>query len=324
MLKFRDRNLRELGEAVVGDNEWFPYRSSSFITEFFQDCGLPFAHDGSTRKYWAADRLKELLQDPQPRANALPERFVTVLRELMAKDDAVEDDPERTHALATLNQPLRREGFEAFYGEDGTLHIRHIGTSTVSSVTSPHQPFSPDDQRRRNKLADYLESCSEDQLIEDVLLPLFRNLGYQRVTPAGHKDKALEYGKDIWMRYVLPTQHVLYFGLQAKKGKLDAAGKSKQGNSNISEVYNQLLMMIGHEVFDPEFSRKVLVDHAIIVAGGEITKQAKNWIGERLDKTKRSQVQFMDRDDILNLFAVSTLPLPKSATHHPAEDDLPF
>ena len=34
--------------------------------------------------------------------------------------------------------------------------------------------------------------------------------------------------------------------------------------------------MIGHEFFDPEVSRKVLVDHVFIVAGGEITKAARN------------------------------------------------
>jgi hypothetical protein len=69
-------------------------------------------------------------------------------------------------------------------------------------------------------LAIYLDTASEDELIEEVLLPLFRQLGFHRITAAGHKDKALEYGKDIWMRYTLPTQHVLYFGIQAKKTSL--------------------------------------------------------------------------------------------------------
>ncbi|WP_327318856.1 hypothetical protein [Streptomyces sp. NBC_01235] len=59
-----------------------------------------------------------------------------------------------------------------------------------------------------------------------MLLPLFRQVGFQRITAAGHRDKALEYGKDIWMRYTLPTQHFLYFGIQVKRGKLDAMGKS--------------------------------------------------------------------------------------------------
>ncbi len=138
-------------------------------------------------------------------------------------------------------------------------------------------------------------------------------------------DKSLEYGKDVWMRFTLPTQHVLYFGIQAKKGKLDAAGAGKPGNVNVAEIHNQTMMMLGHEIFDPEIGKRVLVDHAFIVAGGEITKAARNWLGNKLDATKRSQVMFMDRDDILNLFVVTNLPLPTGAL--PAaepDDDLPF
>lgn len=71
--------------------------------------------------------------------------------------------------------------------------------------------------------------------------------------------------------------------------------------------------MLAHEIFDPEINRRVLVDHAFIVAGGEITKPARNWIGNALDAPKRSQIMFMDRDDILNLYVVTNLPLPADA-----------
>ena len=164
-------------------------------------------------------------------------------------------------------------------------------------------------------------------MIEEVLLPLFRQLGFHRITAAGHKDKALEYGKDVWMKYTLPTMHVLYIAIHAMKLNLYSSGVS---TTNVAEIHNQVTMMLGHEIFDPELSRRVLVDHAFIVAGGEITKQARNWIGNKLDASKRSQVMFMDRDDILNLFVVNNLPLPKGALP-PAlsawddlDDDVPF
>ena len=147
------------------------------------------------------------------------------------------------------------------------------------------------------------------------------------MTVAGHKDKSLEYGKDVWMKFTLPTQHVLYFGIQAKKGKLDAAGVSASANANVAEIHNQVSMMLGHEIFDPEIGKRVLVDHAFIIAGGEITKAARNWLGNKLDATKRSQVMFMDRDDILNLFIVTNLPLPSGAVPKGGpsnDDDLPF
>ena len=326
-MRFKSRNLRAIAEMVIGDVESFPYRSSSQITQFFEECDLDFVHDGSTRWAWTAGKLAELLQEPQPTTHALPERFVHVLRMLMHKSDAEPEDPDRSQSLEALNKPLSREGYEAFYGEDDFLYIRHIGTRTISTATNPHRPFTPKEVERRDLLIKYLDTCSEDELIGEVLLPLFRQLGYHRITAAGHKDKALEYGKDIWMRYILPTQHVLYFGVQAKQGKLDAAGTSRNENSNIAEIHNQVLMMLGHEIFDPETNRRVLVDHAFIVAGGEITKQAKNWLGEKLDASKRSQILFMDREDILNLYIVSSLPLPDGAISKPPsifDNDIPF
>lgn len=326
-MKFKKRNLRAIAEMVIGDADYFPYRSSSYITEFFEECDLDFKHDGSTRWWWASERLSELLGEPQPGPNLLPERFVHVLRVLMHKSDADENDPSRNLALEALNKPLSREGYEAFYGEDNLLYIKHVGTQVISTVANPHRPFTPKELERRDKLIEFLNNCSEDELIEEVLLPLFRQLGFHRISATGHKDKALEYGKDVWMRYILPTQHVLYFGIQVKKGKLDAAGASRGSNANVAEIHNQLLMMLGHEIFDPETSKRVLVDHAFIVAGGEITKQAKNWLGGKLDATKRSQILFMDRDDILNLYVTSNLPLPSGATSEPPQDfdnDIPF
>jgi hypothetical protein len=307
-VKFKRRNLRELADAVIGDAEHFPYRSSMYITEFFEECGLPFEHDGSTRWRWTSERLEELLSEPH-RQNVLPERFVNVFRVLLQKSDAQADDPDRSLALDAINRAFKREGYEAFFGEDDLLYIRHIGSKTVSSASNPHRPLTAQEIERGKQLSVYLDRCSEDELIEDVLLPLFRQLGYHSVTPAGHQDKALEYGKDVWMRYILPTQHVLYFGIQAKKGKLDSAGATKGSNANVAEIHSQALMMLGHEIFDPEVNRRVLVDHAFIVAGGKITKQARNWLGQKLDATRRSQLLFMDRDDILNLYVVSNLPL---------------
>jgi hypothetical protein len=46
------------------------------------------------------------------------------------------------------------------------------------------------------------------------------------------------------------------------------------------------------------------------VAGGEITKAARAWIGNKLDASQRRSIMFMDRDDILNLYVVTNLPVP--------------
>ncbi|NUT48859.1 MAG: hypothetical protein HOV94_16365 [Saccharothrix sp.] len=324
-MKFKRRNLEALADLVVGnvgrddaengdEARYFPYRSSMYITEFFGELDTEYEHDGSTRHRWVADVLEKMLAEPHDGPTRPPEIFCRLIDQLMSPADRHNEGPDRPRALAQLNEVLSREGFEAFYGEDKHCYLRHVGTQTVTMLAAnPHRPFSKAEQERRQHLAAYLDNCSEDELIEEVLLPLFRQLGYYRITAAGHKDKALEYGKDVWMRYTLPTQHILYFGIQAKKGKLDASGVTRTGNANMAEIYNQALMMLAHEIFDPETNRRVLVDHAFIVAGGEITKAARNWLGNALDATKRSQIMFMDRDDILNLYVVASLPLPAGA-----------
>lgn len=314
-MQFKPRNLRPIAEMVVGnlDHKWFQFRSSHYITRFFEECELEYAHDGTSRVPWMENVLTELLNDPQPSANQLPERFATVLRTLMDKREAREGDPDRALALDALNVPLKREGFEGYYGEDGVFYVRHVETKTVSAPVNLYRPLTPAEAEKRGLLIAYLDRCSEDELIGEVLLPMFRHLGYQRITSVGHKDKALEYGKDVWMRYKLPTEHIIYFGIQAKKGKLDSAGATKGTNANIAEIYQQVLMMLGHEVFDSDTNKKALVDHAFIVAGGEITKAARNWLGGVLDKSQRSQIMFMDRDHILNLYTAHRLELPKAA-----------
>jgi len=328
-MKWKNRNLRALADIVCGNDDHFEYRSSSYITEFFDDCDLEYVHDGSTRWAWVAQHLDEVLAMPHSRPSIPPDAFVRIIRRVLDKGEAQEGDEDRSKALAALNIVLVREGWEAFYDDHGIGQIRHVATNTVAEIANPHRPLTPQELQRKDQLTAYLDKCSEDELIEEVLLPLFRQLGFHRVTAAGHRDKALEYGKDVWMKFTLPTLHVLYFGIQAKKGKLDSAGMSKVGSRNIGEILNQVTMMLGHEIFDPEVNRRVLVDHAFIVAGGEITKQAKNWLGERLDATKRSQVMFMDRNDILNLFIVTNLPLPKDAVPSPPtmsglDDEIPF
>jgi len=229
--------------------------------------------------------------------------------------------------------------WEALLLERFSLPIRHLENEGIAKVAlipkanliispelNPHRPLSSTELKKHEQLIKYLEHTSEDELIDEVLMPLFRQLGFHRITVAGHKDKALEYGKDIRMKFTLPTTHVLYFGIQVKKGKLDSSGVSKASNVNIAEIHNQVAMMLGHEIFDPEIAKRVLVDHAFIVAGGEITKAARNWLGGKLDASKRSQIMFMDKEDILNLFIVNNIPLPKGAItdEKPSTDDLPF
>jgi hypothetical protein len=221
-LKFKRRTVEQIADMICGnfeaDTSVFPYRSSSYLTEFFADADTEFVHDGSTRRWWVAGTLETVLAEPSSDPRSPPDSFLRVIAKLMDQGDALNEGADRPKALQTLNAALVRENLEAFYGDDRICYLRHTGKSqALAPQVNPHRPLSAEELQRRERLEAFLETCSEDELIEELLVPLFRQLGFHRISVSGHKDKALGYGKDLWMRYVLPTQHVLYFGLQARR-----------------------------------------------------------------------------------------------------------
>lgn len=331
-MTFRRRTITELADMICGNfddsTSFFPYRSSSYLTEFFRDCNLEFVHDGSTRKWWAADVLEKILSTSASHPKLPSDRFIAVVQCLMDRADATNEDTNRAGALEHLNTSLAREGFCAYYDDNGVCRIKNIRTHTTSTATQFFQrAWTNEELETRRLLEKFLASSSEDEITGQILLPLFRQLGFQRITEAGHADKALEYGNDVWMKYRLPTKHELYFGVQVKKGKIHSSGRAME--TNIAGLLSQIQMMLGHLIFDPEVNKKRLIDHAIIVSGGEITKQARNWLGGRLDASQRSQILFMERDDILDLWLINGISLPKSLedtndAQFSLEDDVPF
>lgn len=333
---FSNRNLNALASMVAGGSAnapeaHFQYRSAWKLTEFFQDCGHDAPFDNSSRVPWTAEQLRILLSDSGP-ANGLPTRFLTVVRELMLKDDTMEaGNRERPEALAKLNRHLKPEGFEAFYGEDENCYVRNGKTAVVLDIHQGRRPMTEKEREREKLLIAYLDSCSEDDLIENVLTPLFKQLNFQRISVPGHPNM-LEFGKDMWMRFRLPTGHSIFFAVQVKKGTVDAKGKTRGENVNAAELLTQAQMALKHPVHDPETNKQVLVDHVYLIAGGAITHPARMFIVGELDRESRRHIIFMDRAEIVDLFATSTIALPEQAMPKPKpkafpddwDDNVPF
>lgn len=257
--------------------------------------------------------MSTILSEPESNPSLLPDKFVLVIRELMDIHDAKDSDPERKNALREFNSSLAQDGFQAYYDDERICQILSNKTRINSSaILSPQRAWTKEKQEISKSIEEFMESSSEDVITKEILLPLFHHLGFRRITHANHKDKSLEYGKDIWMKYILPTSHNLYFGVQVKKGKIRSSAKLNE--SNIAELLSQIKMMLDHVIFDPEINKRRLVDHAIIVASGEITKQARNWLGGKLDASQRSQILFMEQKDILDLFIKHKIPISSVIT----------
>jgi hypothetical protein len=188
-MKFRHKTLTEIAELICGNDaagEHFVYRSSSKLSDFFKDCETSHVHDGSTRAWWVTQALEAIMQEPAIGPDTPPDAFQRVVRILMDSGDAVNEGPERPGALAMLNASLAREGFEAFYAPDKQCYLKNLKTNAVATGSpNPHRPLSTAELERRDALNKYLDQVSEDELIEDVLVPLFRHLGFHRVTQTG-------------------------------------------------------------------------------------------------------------------------------------------
>jgi hypothetical protein len=318
-MRLREYTLEKLAEMVIGNHQAFPYRSSHFITAFFKKCELPYAHDGSTRHSWAKNVLGELNLAPSRSPDLPADTLVRVISELFDLDDFDRAEKSREDALSDLNKLLAREGLAAYFDDQGRCFLRNTGTGNVSaSGPNTPRPLSPNELAQRAKVAAFLDSASEDEFTERLLVPLFQRLGFHRVTPAGHKEKTLEFGKDLWMKFQLPTGHWLYFCAQIKRDKIDASGTSA---GNAANVLTQVRMAIDHPIFDPEANRKVLLDHIFVIASGEITRAARTWIVEHLDAGQRRHIIFMDRDEFLDQSARILLDLQIT---EPLDDETSF
>ncbi len=129
-----DRTTKEyIAEMICGDDrEKHPvYRSSSYLTRFFQDIGINQVHDGSTRKWWTLAILDTLSPDDLQKV---------ILR--LASPKLYGGDRAQIHmALSTLNQILSMEG----------LKIRLDGVQPTIIRETPNFNFNEEEIERELK-----------------------------------------------------------------------------------------------------------------------------------------------------------------------------
>lgn len=125
---------------ICDDDEKFYYRSSSKLTEFFQDCDLPFTHDGTTRAHWVNDVLVQLNAEsggPLP-SNEIARVILGVL------DLAYIPEKALPTAVEDINSILKREGLTVYRRDDGQLDLRTRSTfDDFPTLTLPHQRMRP-------------------------------------------------------------------------------------------------------------------------------------------------------------------------------------
>jgi len=108
----------ELGSAAIGNiarmicgdtpYNFFPYRSSSYLTAFFEALNMDYVHDGSTRYWWVRSKLLELNKDIES-TDCIPSKSMIKVVEYLLHPDhfAAPEDPKHAQAVQAINSVLK-------------------------------------------------------------------------------------------------------------------------------------------------------------------------------------------------------------------------
>ncbi|KAA6232498.1 hypothetical protein FP507_04915 [Chlorobium phaeovibrioides] len=155
--------LMKIAEMICGDSpfDFFPYRSSSNLTRFFIDLDLDYVHDGSTRRHWVNDALKELSVKKQPAPNMPSPEIVKVIEYLLHPDHFLFDEKVdrekaleavyvclKTYDLTVSSKPNRLVRLVPIHGEFVSTAHSEIPTEKLvtfkpSVFNVPSKPQNP-------------------------------------------------------------------------------------------------------------------------------------------------------------------------------------
>lgn len=114
-MKLNSSVVSHLALMVCGDGKYkdiFPYRSSSYLTEFFRNLDLDYVHDGSTRRFWVQSVLDEInRKDNKTNENIPSPEIKKVIEQLLHPSIFITDNPslDREKAIEMMNELLKSE-----------------------------------------------------------------------------------------------------------------------------------------------------------------------------------------------------------------------
>ncbi len=136
-MKLGSAAIGKLARMICGDlpyNESFPYRSSSYLTLFFEELDLDYVHDGSTRFWWVQSVLMEL-NDQEETAGDLPTYDLTRAIEYLVDPDHFEEETRQDEAIQAVNEALRRYELEIERDDQtGSVRLHSAGGRYVSTA----------------------------------------------------------------------------------------------------------------------------------------------------------------------------------------------
>jgi hypothetical protein len=134
-MKLGAASILKLSEMICGDNpfDFFPYRSSSYLTRFFVDLDLDYVHDGSTRRAWVRNVLEELNNKQSPPIMPSLE-LIKVIENLLHPDHfAFDEKVDHEKAIEAVSTILKSNDLSISEQPNGKIKIVPISGEFVST-----------------------------------------------------------------------------------------------------------------------------------------------------------------------------------------------
>jgi len=152
-MKIGPAGLTKLAEMICGDAPftYFPYRSSSYLSRFFQDLDLDYTHDGSTRRHWVRAILDEINKRPSANENIPSPEMIKVIEYLLHPDHFTGyQDTDHGKALTSVNDSLKTYGLKLTIDNRtkkarlSSAHGEFVSTATEDRIPEKVITFCPE------------------------------------------------------------------------------------------------------------------------------------------------------------------------------------
>ena len=152
MSKLKGITITQLSRMICGDDfDYLPYRSSSQLTDFFQEIGFDYTHDGTTRRYWVSYVLTKLNEETDPDSGFPDSEISAVIEHLLHYihfRNLIEPEKQQNLAIEQVNKLLSSEDLFVEKEETGLVKLyskkgEFISTSVNRKEQRRVVTFSP-------------------------------------------------------------------------------------------------------------------------------------------------------------------------------------
>lgn len=138
---------------------------------------------------------------------------------------------------------------------------------------------------------------SEDELRTELIIPLFRKMGYQAIDNQGPN----EYGTDVILKQANNLGSDEFTSIVLKKDDINNKAGNKSGVVRI--IFDQILQAAKSAIDHPEVKKNTYPNYVWLITNGKISSNAKSifhkMLTEKFETT--ANIEYLDRDKLIFL-----------------------